>query len=60
VPGCAGVRMSVRACSLADKRATRMRHIVTSIVAPLVPQYFSTLSHKRNDFRKKKVIDHTM
>jgi hypothetical protein len=28
-----------------------MRHILTSFVAPLAPPYFSTLSHKRNDFR---------
>ena len=35
------------------QQATRMRHIVTSFVAPLVPPYFSTLSHIRHDFRKK-------
>jgi hypothetical protein len=34
--------------------AMRIRHIVTSCVAPLAPPYFSTLSHKRRDFRKKK------
>jgi hypothetical protein len=33
--------------------ATRMRHIVTSFVAPLSPLYLSTLSHKRYDFRKE-------
>jgi len=26
----------------------------------LAVQYFSTLSHKRHDFRKKKVIEHEM
>jgi hypothetical protein len=32
-----------------------MRHIVTSIVAPQSPLYFSTLSHKRCDFRGKEL-----
>jgi hypothetical protein len=32
---------------------TRMRHIVTSSVAAQAPLYFSTLSHKRRDIRKK-------
>jgi hypothetical protein len=39
--------------ALLIQHATRMRHIATTFVAPLVPQYFSTLSHKRHDFRKK-------
>ena len=30
----------------------RVCHIVTSLVAPLAPPSFSTLSHKRHDFRK--------
>jgi hypothetical protein len=29
-----------------------MPHIVTSSVASLAPPYFSTLSHKRYDFRE--------
>ena len=37
-----------------------MRHVVTSFVAPLAPPYFSTLSHKRHDFRKKKVTERKM
>ena len=37
--------------------STRMRHIVTSFVDPRSPPYFSTLSHKRCDFRKK-VTEH--
>ena len=37
---------------------TRMRHIVTP-VGPLVLPYFSTLSHKRYDFRKE-VMEHKM
>jgi hypothetical protein len=32
------------------------RHVVTSFVAPLAPPYFSTLSHKQHDFRKKKKL----
>jgi hypothetical protein len=39
------------------QHATRMRRTVTSFVASLA-SYFSTLSHKRHDFRKKKVIEH--
>jgi hypothetical protein len=41
------------------QQATRMRHIVTSFVAHLAPSHFSTLSHKRRDYRKK-VIEHKM
>ena len=40
--------------------ATRMRHVVTSFVAPLVPPYFSTLSHKWHNFRGKKITEHKM
>ena len=39
--------------ALLIQHATPMRHIVTSFVAPLAPPNFSTLSHKRWDFRKK-------
>ena len=39
--------------------ATRMRHIVTSFVAPLALQYFWTLSHKRQDFQEKKNVSST-
>ena len=42
------------------QHATRMRHTVTSYVAPQAPPHFSTLSHKQNDLRKKKVIEHKM
>jgi hypothetical protein len=31
--------------ALLVQHETRMRHIVTSFMAPLVPPYFSTLSH---------------
>ena len=34
-----------------------MWHIVTSFVALWSAPHFSTLSHKRHDFRKKKVIE---
>jgi hypothetical protein len=45
--------------ALLIRHATRMRHIVTSLVVPRSPLYFSTLSHKRCDFREK-VIEHKM
>ena len=55
-----GLCMRARArVALFIQHATRMRHIVTSFVAPRSPLYFSTLSHKRCDFRKK-VIEHKM
>jgi hypothetical protein len=36
--------------ALLIQHATRMRHIVTSFMAPRSSLYFSTLSHKRCDF----------
>jgi hypothetical protein len=56
---CVCVRVSMRVrVALFIHHATRMRHIVTSFVAPLSPPYSSTLSHKRHDFSKKKVTEH--
>ena len=41
--------------ALLIQHATRMRHVVTSFVAPESPPYFLALSHKRCDFRKKGI-----
>jgi len=41
------------------QRAKRMRRIVLSSVACPVLPYFTTLSHKPYDYRKKKVMEHT-
>jgi hypothetical protein len=48
---CASARVA-----LLSRHVTRMRHIV-SLVAPLIPQYLYTFSHKRRDFQKKKLLN---
>ena len=59
---CVGARACVRACvhvALLIQHATFMRHIFSSSVASLAPLHFSTLSHKRHDFREN-VTEHKM
>ena len=46
--------------ALGIQQAMRMRRIILSSVACPDLQYFSTLSHKRHDFREKNAIEHKM
>jgi hypothetical protein len=49
--------MSVCLYSGVIQHAQRMRRIILSYVAYLALQYFSTLSHKRHNFRKKELFN---
>jgi hypothetical protein len=46
--------------ALVIQHVLRTRHVTFSSVAGMDLQYFSTLSHKEHDFRKKKVFEHKM
>ena len=52
----AGITYSERvSVALVIEYEKRMRRVILSPVASLTLQYFFTLSHKRDDFRKQKL-----
>ena len=46
--------------ALVTQNAMRIRRIILSSVVCLALPYFSTLSHKRHDFRGGKVTEHKL
>jgi predicted neutral ceramidase superfamily lipid hydrolase len=56
VRGYAGACEYVRVAFMIQ-HATRMRHIVLSFVASIALQHFSTLSLKRQNLKKKKLLN---
>ena len=61
---CRGKAISIKysecvSVALVNHHALRMRHTILSSMDSLSLPYFSTLCHKRHDFRKK-VIEHKM
>jgi hypothetical protein len=56
--GCVGSLLYARARSrvaLLTQHAKRMRRVILSSAASLAPPHFSSLSHKRHDFRKNVI-----
>jgi hypothetical protein len=58
-PGAWACECACARVALLIQHATRMRHTETSVVVPLAPSRFSTVSHKRHDFRNN-VTEHKM
>jgi hypothetical protein len=59
VPWCVGMCMRCARVALLIQHARRTGHTVSSLLAPLAPTHFLTLSHKRHDFRKNVIEDKT-